>query len=416
MQGKGAGRLPRGARAAEGAARAREPGRPALVALLAERELDAPARDEPRERALPDRLHRHERRLRRRRPTSACSSPTSATSSRPASRCAGSSAARRARLLGDVAGAAARAGRLRGRARERARARGAGARRLAAGVELRRRPAACVEELRAVKDAGEVDAIRAAAELADAAYEELRERGLAGRTEREVARSSSSASMRGPRGGGAVVPPIVAAGAHGALPHAEPRDVAIPRGHARGASTGRRRRRLLLGLHAHVRDGRARRPARGGLRAGAAAHSRRRSTAVRAGAVTAGRWTRVARATDRGRGPRRPLRPRARPRRRARGARGAAAVADAPRASCVAGNVVTVEPGVYVPGAFGVRIEDLVVVTDDGAEVLTRVPEGARDGRRLMAAGRRSPPWSAPSCSRPRAWGSRWCSHRRCSR
>jgi len=37
------------------------------------------------------------------------------------------------------------------------------------------------------------------------------------------------------------------------------------------------------------------------------------------------------------------------------------------------GQIVTVEPGVYVPGGFGVRIEDLVVVTDDRPEILTGV-------------------------------------------
>jgi Xaa-Pro aminopeptidase len=39
------------------------------------------------------------------------------------------------------------------------------------------------------------------------------------------------------------------------------------------------------------------------------------------------------------------------------------------------GQVVTVEPGVYLPGHGGVRVEDTVVVTSTGCRPLTRAPK-----------------------------------------
>jgi Xaa-Pro aminopeptidase len=51
-----------------------------------------------------------------------------------------------------------------------------------------------------------------------------------------------------------------------------------------------------------------------------------------------------------------------------------------PRSESVAevGMVFTVEPGIYVPGVGGVRIEDMVLVTADGCRQLTRIPKGFR--------------------------------------
>ena len=59
-------------------------------------------------------------------------------------------------------------------------------------------------------------------------------------------------------------------------------------------------------------------------------------------------------------------------------------VHEAPRASkrsddvLAEGDVVTVEPGVYVPGRFGVRIEDLVALGDGGVRNLSGVGKELR--------------------------------------
>ena len=49
-------------------------------------------------------------------------------------------------------------------------------------------------------------------------------------------------------------------------------------------------------------------------------------------------------------------------------------------ASLEPGMVFSVEPGVYLPGEFGVRIEDLVAVTDDGCERLNHTDRGWQTG------------------------------------
>ncbi|HXS47430.1 MAG TPA: Xaa-Pro peptidase family protein, partial [Solirubrobacterales bacterium] len=77
-----------------------------------------------------------------------------------------------------------------------------------------------VEKLRRVKDEAELETIAAASELADAVWRWSLERGLGGRTERDVARAAEARIRE--LGGDPSFPAIVAAGANGALPHAEP--------------------------------------------------------------------------------------------------------------------------------------------------------------------------------------------------
>jgi Xaa-Pro aminopeptidase len=244
------------------------------------------------------------------------------------------------------------------------------AERVADGVELA--PAGgFIEELRLVKDAGELDRIRAATQLADQALSEVLERGLVGRTEREVALDLEF-TMRRAGAQSMAFPPIVAAGPHSALPHAEPRDVAIPEGTlvtidwgavldgyasdcTRTFATGEPDPRDAE-IYALVL--RAQETALAAVRAGAGG---REVDAVARDLITAaGHGEHFGHGLGHGVGIETHEGPR---------------LSQRSEATLAAGQVVTVEPGVYVPGAVGVRIEDLVVVGKDGAEVLTGLPK-----------------------------------------
>ena len=224
------------------------------------------------------------------------------------------------------------------------------------------------ERLRAVKDEGEIASIAAAASVIDELFRWLVNQRLGGLTERELMISLEH-QMRVLGASAPSFGSIVASGAHGALPHAQPRDVAIERGAlvtfdvgaivdgycsdctrtvAVGDPGGRAREVYEIVLAAQL----------AGLAAIAPGISGRAADAqARAVIEQAGYGERFGHGLGHGVG---------------------LEIHEAPRLArtggeqeLVSGNVVTVEPGIYLPGELGVRIEDLVVVRAEGPQVLS---------------------------------------------
>ena len=231
--------------------------------------------------------------------------------------------------------------------------------------------------LRVRKDDAELDRLRRAAEIADRVVARLRERGpdVAGTTERALARTIDELLADG-GGEGPPFPTVVAAGENGAKPHHEPGDRAIeagepvvldfgtlvdgyPSDQTRTLCFGGDPDERVRGIHDVVRA--AQRAGVAAVEPGATAGAV--DAAARDVIEAAGHGDAFVHRTGHGvglevheepyvtGGSERELRP---------------------------GMVFSVEPGVYLEGAFGVRIEDLVVVTEDGCERLNRTPRGWR--------------------------------------
>lgn len=227
-----------------------------------------------------------------------------------------------------------------------------------------------VERLRWEKDEEELRALELAQELTDLAFERVPALLREGATEREVALELEVAARRA--GAEALAfDPIVAFGEHAAEPHHRPCDRPLRRGDVVKLDFGARAsgyhadmtRTVALGeppaelreLHALV--ARAQAAGIAALRAGATAGEV--DGAARAVIAEAGFGERFPHGLGHGVG----LEIHEGPWLRAEGTE-----------PLPAGTVVTVEPGVYVPGLGGVRIEDLVLVGPEGARVLGRSP------------------------------------------
>ncbi len=227
-----------------------------------------------------------------------------------------------------------------------------------------------VEKLRRVKDEAELAAIATAAELADEIWRWSLERGLGGRTEREVA-GAAEARIR-ELGAEPAFPAIVATGSNGALPHAEPGEREIGGGDLVVFDMGGK-------LDGYCSDGtRTFAVGEPGERAREVYEAVRMAQAAALAAVVAG-----LRGEDLDGVARRVIEEAGHGEHFGHGLGHGVGleVHEGPRVSprsedvLAAGEVVTIEPGIYLPGDLGVRIEDLVVVTEEGCRNLSGLPK-----------------------------------------
>lgn len=228
-----------------------------------------------------------------------------------------------------------------------------------------------VEQLRVVKDEGEIALIRRAAQLTDAALNAAVAWMRPGVTENQVAwRIECYIRENGGEGMGFV--PIVAAGPNSAMPHARSSDRPLREGEPIVIDIGARvdaygadlTRSFCLGqaddryLELYNLVGRAQQAALSGIRAGMT--GREADALARDILAAAGYGEAFGHSLGHGVG---------------------LMVHEAPRMAQTStdilqeGTVVSVEPGIYLPGWGGIRTEDLVVVRQDGVEVLSQAPK-----------------------------------------
>jgi Xaa-Pro aminopeptidase len=235
-------------------------------------------------------------------------------------------------------------------------------------VHLRRAPG-LVQRLRAVKDEAEVAALRAACAAADAALADLLAAGglAPGRTEVEVALDLED-RMRRHGAQGPSFATIVATGANSAIPHHRPTGAVLARGDLLKLDFGA----LVDGYHSDMTRTVVLGPAADWQREVYAlvAAAQAAGTAALAPGTAVADVDEAARAVVRDAG---------------RGEQflhglghgvglqihEAPALAATGAGNLAAGMAVTVEPGVYLAGRGGVRIEDTLVVTDGPADLLT---------------------------------------------